>query len=112
MDLNKFLLKNTIIENFPDDYQNMIYVEPFVGGGSIIIKKEPSIKEIINDIDKDLITVYKGFKKYPMDKIKESTDGNYTKEDFYKIKESNPTTEYNKFIRLFLLFRLSFFGLS
>lgn len=106
----KYLLKNDIVKLFPKNYQNMIYVEPFVGGGSIFYKKEPSVKEVINDIDKNLITVYKGFKKYDYEKIKNDVDGIYNKEKFKKIKESNPKAEYDKFIRLFLLFRLSFYA--
>lgn len=38
-------------------------------------------------------------------------NGKYSKEDFKKIKNSNPTDEFNKFIRQLKLFRLSFFGL-
>ena len=66
----KTLLKNRIVEEFPEGYEEMIYIEPFVGGGSVFISKEKSVKEIINDIDKDVITVYKGFKKYDPEKIK------------------------------------------
>lgn len=106
----KFLLKKIVIDNFPDNYQDMIYIEPFVGGGSIIIKKEPSKEEIINDLDTDLIKLYKGFKKYSMDKIRKAVNKDWTKEDFQKIKDSNPKSDFDKFIRLFLLTRLSFFS--
>lgn len=40
-----------------------IYVEPFVGSGAIYWDKQPSKKEIINDIDKDLINNYKLLKR-------------------------------------------------
>jgi DNA adenine methylase len=36
-----------------------IYIEPFVGGGSVFFNKEKVEKEIINDLDKDLIEGYK-----------------------------------------------------
>jgi DNA adenine methylase len=36
-----------------------IYVEPFVGSGAIYWKKEPSKKEVINDLDKQLMNNYK-----------------------------------------------------
>lgn len=106
----KSRLKIRIINLFPKDYENMIYIEPFVGGGSVFFSKEPSKEEIINDIDKDLIEVYKGFKKYDFDKIKSDVDGIYPKEEFYKIRDNIPKDNYNKFLRLFILFRLSYFA--
>ena len=106
----KSKLKKRIINLFPKDYENMIYIEPFVGGGSVFFSKEPSKEEIINDKDKDLIDVYKGFKKYDFDKIKKDTDGIYPKEEFYKIRDNIPKDNYNKFLRLFKLFKLSYFG--
>ena len=106
----KSLLKNKIVEEFPEGYEEMIYIEPFVGGGSVLLKKEKSVKEIINDIDKDLITVYKGFKKYDPEKIKKDVNGKYSEKDFFDIMDSRPKSEYQKFIRMFLLFRLSFYA--
>lgn len=38
------------------------YVEPFVGGGAIYLKKPKAQKSVINDKDKDVIEVYKSFK--------------------------------------------------
>ena len=107
----KFRLKKRIIDLFPKDYENMIYIEPFVGGGSVYFSKEPSKEEIINYIDKDLIEFYKGFKKYDFDQIKKDVDGKYSKEEFYKIRDNIPKDKYNKFLRLFKLFRTSYFGL-
>ena len=95
---------------FIKGYENMTYVEPFVGGGSIFFKKKESVKDVINDIDKELIDIYKGFKKYDFDRIKKDIDGEYNKEEFKKILNSKPTNDYGKFIRLFKLYRLSFYG--
>lgn len=109
----KKLLKKIIVDDyFPPNYQNMIYVEPFIGGGSIFFYKEPSIKEVINDLDKTLISIYKGFKKYSGDKISSDINGYYDKEIFLKIKASTPKTEYAKFIKNFLLAKISFYGQS
>jgi DNA adenine methylase len=106
----KKLLKETIVNKFPKDYQNMTYVEPFVGGGSIFFKKDKSVKDVINDLDSNVIDVYKGFQKYDFEKIKKDVNGSYTKEDFIKIKNSNPKNPYDKFIRNFILFRISFYA--
>jgi DNA adenine methylase len=35
-----------------------VYVEPFIGGGSIFFAKEPSSVEVINDLDEDVARIY------------------------------------------------------
>jgi len=107
----KSLLKKKIVDKyFPKDYEQLIYVEPFVGAGSIYFYKEPSKKEIINDLDKDIVIILKGFKKYDGNRISKDLNGTYTKEDFEKIKNSIPTNPYKKFIKFLFLNRHSFFG--
>ena len=49
-----------IINIFPE---HDIYVEPFLGGASIFLNKKPSKKEIINDLDGELMNAYKLIKK-------------------------------------------------
>jgi DNA adenine methylase len=58
----KSYLCNWIISLFPKNYENMIYVEPAVGGGSIILNKKPSTTEVINDINDNLINIYYAIK--------------------------------------------------
>ena len=107
----KSRLKKRIVEDFfPKDYENMTYVEPFIGAGSVYFYKEPSKKEIINDLDDDIITLLKGFKKYDGNDISKTINGFYTKEDFQKVKNSNPIDPYLKFLRLLFLKKSSFFG--
>lgn len=61
-----------IEQNLPRDFfkkQNLIYVEPFVGGGAVlfwILQKYPNIsKAVINDINVELITIYKIIRDNP-----------------------------------------------
>ena len=35
-----------------------VYVEPFVGSGAVFFRKEPSQREVINDIDKKMMNAY------------------------------------------------------
>ena len=106
----KSLLKKLIVEHFPPNYQDLTYIELFIGGGSIFFYKDPSKKDIINDIDPKLILVYKGVKKFNPDEINNSINGRYTKTKFNKIYASEPTTEYDKFIRQLILYKTSFLG--
>jgi DNA adenine methylase len=109
----KTKLKDIIINKyFPKDYENMIYIEPFLGGGTIFLSKNPSVKEVINDLDKIVYEIFKGIKKYSTEDILKDVNGYYTKEDFYKIKDSKPTSEYGKFLKTFIIYKCSFLGLS
>lgn len=57
---SKKSIADKIIKMIP---QHEIYVEPFVGSGAIYWKKEPSKKEVINDLHKQLMEGYKELKR-------------------------------------------------
>jgi len=106
----KSRLKKIVLGHFPKDYEKMTYVEPFFGGGSVFYYKEPSVKEVINDLDKNMFTLMKGFKKYDGDQISKDINGNHSRAFFIKLRDFVPKNDYAKFIRVLLLTRLSFFG--
>jgi DNA adenine methylase len=56
----KTKLADKLIAMFPD---HKTYVEPFIGGGSIFMKKEPSEIEVINDKDIDVMNIYRDIRK-------------------------------------------------
>lgn len=79
---------------FPDA---KIYVEPFIGGGSVFVNKKKKYEiEVINDLDGRLINFYKYMKDTP---DAESVDGNYTKEQFLNLNLDDPI-DYFKRMRL------------
>ncbi len=45
-----------------DSIPHRVYVEPFCGGAAVLVAKKPSEHEVINDIDGDLINLYKQVK--------------------------------------------------
>ena len=107
----KTMMRKQIVDNFPEDIE--IYIEPFVGGGSVFFYKNPSPVEVLNDNDKDLMTVFKGFKKYGSDRIENDTRGHYyTEKQFNQLKNSEPKDEYDKFLRLLILYKTSFYGMG
>ena len=59
---NKSKHLNKFIQYVPDEYNT--YIEPFVGSGALFLKLEPD-KWIINDLNKDLINIWKCVKKDP-----------------------------------------------
>lgn len=59
------------------------YVEPFVGGGAVYLKKPLAQKSVVNDKDKEVVTVLKSFKSgQGFDKC----DNRPSKEKFNRIK--------------------------
>ena len=59
-------LKNKIISKIP---QHDIYIEPFLGGGSIFFKKNLANKNVVGDADSKLIKFYKSFKNMNCDSL-------------------------------------------
>jgi DNA adenine methylase len=43
---------------------HQLYVEPFCGGAAVLLAKQPSHREVINDIDGELINLYKQVKHH------------------------------------------------
>jgi len=83
----KTKLKKEIIKYIPP---HKVYVEPFVGGGSVFFAKEPAEKEVINDIDKDLVRFYRYFKR--RDVSVKRCDMRPSRERFNRYKTQKPKT--------------------
>lgn len=58
----KATLAKLIVERFPKDYQQMTYAELFFGGGSVFFEKQPSVLEVLNDTNRELINFYQVMK--------------------------------------------------
>ena len=53
----KSKLARKLVAMFPP---HETYVEPFIGGGSVFLRKAPVVKEVINDLDKEISQLWKG----------------------------------------------------
>lgn len=62
---SKWRIAKWIISHFPEGYQNMTYLEPFFGAGSVFFTKERSRIETINDLDDNVVNLFKVVRDRP-----------------------------------------------
>ena len=65
----KNYLAKWIVEHFPQGYQNMTYLEPFFGSGSVFFCKERSMIETINDLDSEIFNLFLQIRDNPEELI-------------------------------------------
>lgn len=56
---SKWSIANWIISHFPEGYEKMVYLEPFCGSGAVFFNKEPGAVETINDLDSDVVNLFR-----------------------------------------------------
>lgn len=95
----KHYLKNFIIENFPENYEELIYCEPLCGGASVLLNKNKSKQEIISDLDKGLISIFKALRDEPQEFIERIKKIKYTEKSFNLAKEAEDG-EFEDYIAL------------
>lgn len=87
------------------------YIEPFVGAGSVLFKKGYiSDIEIINDLDKDIIDIYKDIKIIDNEEIQKINLDGITREQYYKIKKTDYNNPIDRLYRNLVLWKWSYSG--
>ncbi len=105
----KKLLREHIVSMFPTNYDR--YVEVFGGAGWVLFHKEESKEEIYNDMNSNLINLFKIVKYHPDAFIKELEFYLNARELFNEIKEDiklKGLTDIQKATRFFILIKNSY----
>ena len=105
----KSKLRKTIIEMIPE---HICYVELFFGAGWVYFGKEQSKTEVINDIDKELINLFKTI-KYHSHEVERLLEYEFSGRDIfeeYKNYNIEYLTEIHRAIRFLYLITQSFAG--
>ncbi|WP_255317385.1 DNA adenine methylase [Acutalibacter muris] len=63
----KQALYRMIIDRFPSDYRERKYVEVFGGGASVLLNKDRSVREAINDRNSNLVNLYRMVRERPLE---------------------------------------------
>lgn len=105
----KFYARKLILEHLP---KHQYYIEPFVGGGSIFFAKNKVQKNILNDIDPDVINTYLMIQNRVEDMINALKNEKALKERhaWYK-NDFIPNNELERAIRWYYLNRTSYSGI-
>ncbi len=106
---NKRLLAPFIIEHLP---HHRCYVEPFGGALGVLLRKEPSAVEVINDIDGDLIRFYRVVKYHLEPFMQELELVPYSRQEFAGALAQLGYTDIQRSARWLLRNKQSFGGLG
>lgn len=110
----KSYLAKWIIEQFPENYDNMVYLEPFCGGASVLLNKIASAEEIINDLDDNIINVFRVLRDQCTEFIRKIKKVTYKENNFKAATQANQKemADLDKAVNEFVIRRMSRGGLK
>lgn len=103
----KSLLASRIVELLP---KHSCYVEVFGGGGSVLFRKYSSKHEVFNDINSDLINLYRVVRNRRDDFIRAMDLVLVSREEFDRFLEMDPNSldELQRAVRFFYIVKTAF----
>lgn len=105
----KFHLAKTIIPKIP---VHTCYIEPFAGGAWIMFRKPQSAVEVINDINREVVTLYRVIQKHLPEFIRYMQWVLVSRDEFLRLQKVAPDTltDIERACRFFYLQKLAFAG--
>ena len=105
----KSLLANKIIPKIPE---HKCYVEVFAGAAWLMFKKDEAVSdvEIINDINADLVTLYRVVKHHLEEFIRYFKWILVSRDEFYRFRKEDPETltDIQRAVRFYYLLKLGY----
>ena len=80
----KWRISEWIISHFPE---HKVYVEPFFGSGACFFNKTPAYIETINDLDSDVVNLFKVCREYPEELARIIKFTPFSREEFISCNE-------------------------
>ena len=109
----KSYLSKWIIDLFPQNYQEMVYLEPFCGAASVLLNKDFSREEIINDTDEDIIVLFRVLRDQCTQFLRKVKKVNYKKSRFETaLNKKEFSDDLSQALNEFILRRMSRGGLK
>jgi DNA adenine methylase len=82
-----------------DAYAHRVYVEPFCGGAAVLAAKRPSEHEILNDLDSDLVNLFRTTKYHADELVREMQWMVESRKDFTDFRLQPGLTEIQRAAR-------------
>lgn len=82
---SKWSMVDWIIGNMPD---HQTYLEPYFGSGAVFFNKEPADLETINDLDGDIVNLFRVIRECPDELAKLVHWTPYSREEYYASYET------------------------
>ena len=79
---SKWGIAKWIIDHFPENYEKMVYLEPFAGSGAVFFNKHPSAVETINDLDSDIVNLFYVLRNHPAELKEALSLTPYSREEY------------------------------
>ena len=109
----KSYLAKWIIEYLPENYQEMVYLEPFCGDASVLLNKEASKEEIINELDENIIILFRIIRDQCTQFLRKIKRVGYKEINFEAaLKRTEFENDLHRAINEFILRRMSRGGLK
>lgn len=105
----KFYARGLIIEHIPE---HEYYIEPFCGGASIFFAKEKVKRNVLNDLDEELINCLIQIRDHPIEiaDVLKGVPATKEQHNFFK-NEYKPKNDIQRAARWFFLSRTSYSGI-
>jgi DNA adenine methylase len=101
-----------LFDFFPRKFNR--YYEPFLGGGAVFLSLNKNFKNaFINDMNKDIYTLYRTIQKKPNELMLEldKLEAKYSEDFYYELRKYNPETDLKRAARTLFLNKTGFNGL-
>lgn len=101
-----------ILDKFPENYRDMTYLEPFLGAGSVLLNKDPSVQEVANDLDSGMIDLWRAVRDEPKAFVSRTRRMEYKESTFQRCHKSDSSDYLDRALCEFALRQMSKSGLK
>ena len=101
----KWRLADWIIEHLPE---HKVYLEPYFGSGAVFFKKEPSYIETINDINGDIVNLFRVCREKPQELATLMNLTPFSREEFQSCYDMNDSDSVERARRTLVRYHQSF----
>jgi len=103
----KHRVAKKLIKLFPE---HTCYVEVFAGAANVLLAKEPSKAEVLNDINNDLVNIFRVVRWHPDELLKELACMTHSRQEFMDYHDQPGLTDVQRAARYWFKLKATFGG--